>query len=337
VGGRLLTAGERKQPALTSGSMHRGNHMVSGAGEADIVAVTLPVRNGAEHLQGTMDSLLNQSHRNIRLLVCDNASTDDTPDIVSAYARRDSRVKLQRFEESVGIVESHNRAWAHTDKSAQFYMLGSDDDYWEPEFIAEMVAALKQNPTASLAFCYSEHMNPDGSKVTAGPLAQTMKPEGTVGLSRLDAVIQQIHTKTGRQVLYGIAPMHVAIRRRAWINPRLADDLLPMMEAAWMGDIVIVPKVLFRFRLGGLSSNRSQDPTSYAGIYHLDGESVAYIEHMIDSVEDRDCVLAELQRYIEQKNERRSRLLQKDRSLWKWTLRRLRRLGAHGLGVLSRR
>jgi glycosyltransferase involved in cell wall biosynthesis len=321
--------GERMNPS-------KGSRGVSEIDQSDIIAVTLPVRNGAEYLGQAIDSLLGQSYRNIRLLVCDNASTDATPDIVSDYARRDDRVKLLRFEESVGLMDNHNRAWAHTDKSAQYFAWASDDDYWEPDFLAELCASLRRNPAASMAFCYFDHMNPDGSRISEGPLARTMKPMETVGLSRLEAVIAQIHTTEGRQVWYGVAPMHVALRRQKYVVPKFADDALPMLEAAWMGDIVIVPKVLFRFRVGGLSMNKHEDASLHRGNYVLDEVAITYIQNMVPSTEDRERILAELNRYIDRKNERMNRSSRGDGSLWGRALGRLRRWGAHRAEAFSK-
>jgi hypothetical protein len=290
-----------------------------------VVAVTLPVRNGAQHLQESIQLLLSQSYENIRLLICDNASTDATPDIASDYARRDKRVKLLRFEEGVGVIESFNRAFEHTDKDAQFFQWATHDDYWEPDFVRELVLALERTPGSALAFCHYVYIEQDGSPVTEGPAWRLMRPKGTAGLSRVDAVISQIHTVEGRSPWYGISPMSIALKRRRYVNSTFPPDVLPMCETAWMGTLVIVPKVLYRCRLGGLSSNKGEDPTLRHTVYCLDDDSRAYIEDLIPEGPDRRRILAELQNYFDKKNAYRQQQLRDTQRLWRRVVRRLNR------------
>ena len=51
-----------------------------------LVSVVIPVYNGERFLQESLDSLLNQSYPNVELIVIDDASTDDTPQILDTYS-----------------------------------------------------------------------------------------------------------------------------------------------------------------------------------------------------------------------------------------------------------
>ena len=68
-----------------------------------LVTIGMPVRNGVDQIRVAIDSLLAQTHRNLRLIISDNCSTDDTFEICNAYAREDSRVTVVRQPQNLGI------------------------------------------------------------------------------------------------------------------------------------------------------------------------------------------------------------------------------------------
>jgi glycosyltransferase involved in cell wall biosynthesis len=80
-----------------------------------LLCVALPVRNGANYLAAALDSILAQTYRDFDLHVSDNASSDETPAILAAYAARDARVKVSRTEALIPQQANMNRAMALAD------------------------------------------------------------------------------------------------------------------------------------------------------------------------------------------------------------------------------
>jgi glycosyltransferase involved in cell wall biosynthesis len=74
------------------------------------LSIVLPVRNGADFLAEALDSVLAQDCGDWVLHVSDNASDDATPDILAAYAARDSRIRPSRSAEPLSQVANMNRA-----------------------------------------------------------------------------------------------------------------------------------------------------------------------------------------------------------------------------------
>src|SRR5262249_51877158 len=54
-----------------------------------LVSVGVPVYNGAAELRRALDTLVAQTHRNLEIVISDNASTDATPEICREFAKRD--------------------------------------------------------------------------------------------------------------------------------------------------------------------------------------------------------------------------------------------------------
>ncbi len=73
-----------------------------------LVSVVLPTFNRAHSLPRAMRSVLDQSYRNLELIVIDDVSTDDTERVVAAIAAGDSRVRFVRRERNGGAAAARN-------------------------------------------------------------------------------------------------------------------------------------------------------------------------------------------------------------------------------------
>ena len=60
------------------------------------ISIGLPTYNGEKFLCEAIDLVLNQTFRDFELILCDNASTDQTESICRRYAEQDSRVRYHR-------------------------------------------------------------------------------------------------------------------------------------------------------------------------------------------------------------------------------------------------
>ena len=57
------------------------------------VSIGMPVFNSEKYLEAAIDSVLAQTYTNFELIISDNASTDQTPEICRAYATKDRRIR----------------------------------------------------------------------------------------------------------------------------------------------------------------------------------------------------------------------------------------------------
>ena len=75
-----------------------------------LVSVALATYNGEKFLREQSDSLLNQTYRNIEIIISDDNSTDNTQLILREYANRDSRVKWSLNKRERGFVNNFSEA-----------------------------------------------------------------------------------------------------------------------------------------------------------------------------------------------------------------------------------
>ena len=72
------------------------------------VSVLISIYNGEPYIKKSLKSILEQSYKNIEVLIIDDGSTDQTSKICKSYQDNDSRIKLFRNETNIGLTKSLN-------------------------------------------------------------------------------------------------------------------------------------------------------------------------------------------------------------------------------------
>jgi len=121
------------------------------------VTVGVPTYNRAPLLRETIESVLAQTYNNFRLLISDNASTDETPDVVASY--RDARIEYVRSERNIGMIGNFNRLIELA--GTEFLMLLSDDDRLYPEYLSSVVDVLQRHRSVGLVHTSFDEIDAD--------------------------------------------------------------------------------------------------------------------------------------------------------------------------------
>ena len=125
-----------------------------GMARAPLLSIATPVYNGAAHIGECIESVLKQEYTNWEYKVIDNASTDQTPEIVSRLASSDSRIRHVRFEEFVDANENHVRAFRAVDPASEFVKIVQAPDWIYPECLIRMVEAAQASETIGMVAAY---------------------------------------------------------------------------------------------------------------------------------------------------------------------------------------
>jgi glycosyltransferase involved in cell wall biosynthesis len=114
------------------------------------VDVAIPCYQYGRFLRDCVTSVLNQGIRNVRVLIIDNASTDDSVEVAQQLAVVDPRVELVVHRRNLGQHASFNEAidWA----SSRYFMLLCADDLLAPGCLARAVTIMEQHPDAGFAY-----------------------------------------------------------------------------------------------------------------------------------------------------------------------------------------
>jgi glycosyltransferase involved in cell wall biosynthesis len=103
-----------------------------------LVSVVMPVHNCAATLGASIRSVLAQTHTDWELLVTDDASDDESMDLLAQFARRDERVLPEAAPERGGAARARNRAIARA--RGDYVAFLDSDDLWLPAKLERQLA-----------------------------------------------------------------------------------------------------------------------------------------------------------------------------------------------------
>ena len=113
------------------------------------IDILMATYNGEKYLKEQIESILNQTYKNIRLIISDDASKDSTPQILEEYRKKDSRIEIYLNKENRGVVK--NIEFLLEKVEDEFYMLADQDDVWLPLKVEKSIETLKKQ-NADLVF-----------------------------------------------------------------------------------------------------------------------------------------------------------------------------------------
>ncbi len=139
------------------------------------LSVVVPVYNALPYLAVLLDSLIAQDLSDAEFILVDDGSTDCSPEVLAAYARRDSRMRVVRRDNG-GLSRARNTGIAAA--GGEYLMFADADDVIAPDFCSAMLARI-QADNLDLLFCNGRHFKTDPN--TPGrALFQKTKPSGPI-------------------------------------------------------------------------------------------------------------------------------------------------------------
>jgi len=113
------------------------------------VDVVIPCYKYGHYLRGCVESVLRQEGVEVRVLILDDASPDNTPEVAATLVRQDSRVEYRRHAVNRGHIDTYNEGlleWA----SGDYALLISADDLLAPGALGRAAKVMDANPEVGL-------------------------------------------------------------------------------------------------------------------------------------------------------------------------------------------
>jgi glycosyltransferase involved in cell wall biosynthesis len=125
------------------------------------IDVVVPCYQYGRFLRECVGSVLSQPVGGIRLLIIDNASTDDSADIARQLASEDSRIEVIVHQKNLGATASYNEGieWA----SAEYFCILDADDLLAPGALRRALDVLGAHPQLSFCHGFEAVLLPDGT------------------------------------------------------------------------------------------------------------------------------------------------------------------------------
>ncbi|AQT69448.1 Putative glycosyltransferase EpsE [Anaerohalosphaera lusitana] len=217
-----------------------------------LVTVGMPVYNGSKYLREALDSLLGQSFRDFKLIISDNASTDDTPMICAEYAAKDHRIDYFRHESNKGAAFNFN--FVFNKCNSKYFKWAAHDDICKASYLEKCVTVL-ESADDDMILAHTQAKTIDrGSAVIAN--IETFSIEQQKRSERFDYLIRHIPPCTS---VFGLIRSE-ALRKTDLLGRYYASDVVLLAQLSLMGKFALIEEPLF-LRRKHPESSLHLDPT----------------------------------------------------------------------------
>lgn len=115
------------------------------------VSIIIPCFNQEQYVSDAINSALNQTYKNIEIVIINDASADNSKEVIENFAKKYKNIIFLNNEENKGVVYSRNTA---IEASSGEYILPLDgDDKIEPTYVEKAVKILDNNPDIGIVYC----------------------------------------------------------------------------------------------------------------------------------------------------------------------------------------
>jgi glycosyltransferase involved in cell wall biosynthesis len=139
-----------------------------------LVSICLPTYNAGKTVMRTIQSILHQIYGNLEILVVDNASTDNTLNLLAQVT--DPRLAIHRNERNIGAEANFSRCIELA--SGQYIAIFHADDLYLPNMVEKQVRVLQDNPSVGAVFTLASLINDDDEIIGEGRLPARLRGKG---------------------------------------------------------------------------------------------------------------------------------------------------------------
>jgi glycosyltransferase involved in cell wall biosynthesis len=219
--------------------------------DAPKVSIGVPVYNGEKFVRATLDSILAQTFTDFEIVICDNCSTDSTPQICREYEAKDPRVRYHRNERNLGPAPNYNRCFELA--RGQYFKWSAADDTIAPTFLARCVEELDNDPSLSGVYAAAREIDESGKELYDHDFEVDLGSASPV--VRLWKYCFCDHRKNHATEFWGLYRSDVLHQWRPTKGSFPSADRLVVTRCALRGRMPLLPDRLFFNRSHG---NRSQ-------------------------------------------------------------------------------
>lgn len=127
------------------------------------ISIIIPLYNAEKTIEGTLQSVLNQTVTDLEIIIVNDGSTDLSLQKIAAFA--DPRLTVYSFE-NAGASVSRNRGFAKS--SGELIAFLDADDQWTPNKLEDQMVSLDSHPEAAVAYSWTEFIDESDQLIVKG-------------------------------------------------------------------------------------------------------------------------------------------------------------------------
>ncbi len=237
-----------------------------------LLSIIMPVYNGEQYIKASIDSVLQQTYKNLELIVIDDGSTDKTPDILKEYQDMDARVKVFT-QQNLGGQNARNLGLEKI--SGDYVAFVDADDHLCKDTYSQLIYALEKEE-AQISSCWFTRIEEE--------LLQEIEdfPSDYVVVEGREAVLKSIACDEGVAKSGGVLWNKVYSKKlltSVKFNPDInvgEDGLFNLKLASKVNKICVCDLPLYFYR----RNSNSITTTSFRSFYSWEREYLEYIKQL---------------------------------------------------------
>ena len=242
--------------------------------EKPLISVIVPIYQVEKYLEQCLDSILNQTYRNLEIILIDDGSPDRCGDICDRYASLDSRIKVIH-QPNAGLSAARN---AGMDIATGEYISFIDsDDYIDSHFYEKMEQGFQDYPEAPIITCLA-YQNEEGY-ITPYTHINTNQPEFHSTLTFCeDCILGKMSVVVWNKLFRSELMKDIRFRvGRIFEDSLFMHDLSPILKQ-YPGDVVVIPHNLYYYRIRQGSICHGKEPAIF-------GRLLSFLDIIIENKE----------------------------------------------------
>ncbi|MDQ7016508.1 MAG: glycosyltransferase family 2 protein [Gammaproteobacteria bacterium] len=236
------------------------------------VDILLPMFNGAKYLLELLDSLYQQSYENFQLLIRDDASLDNSCEILKKHNLL-SKVGVRIFynDENIGVVSNVN--YLLSDSHAPYIMFADQDDVWFPNKVSKSLFEIKKaekkyGSDMPIVVFSDAYVGDEDLVKQSGSL---LDRNGYFGYGSSSVGVLFKHLMVQNVVSGCTMMMNASMKKCLMPIPREAimHDWWMMLVASSMGRVIFIPERTMIYRLHQNNTVGLRQSSFFIGLLHV--------------------------------------------------------------------
>ena len=203
----------------------------------DKISVIIPVFKVEEYLDECVESVITQTYNNLEIILVDDGSPDNCPDICDEWAKKDNRIKVIH-KQNGGLSDARNAGLDIV--SGEYIVFVDSDDYIMPDMVEKLYTAIIREK-ADIAAC--------------GIITCEGEKRNAWGYQNLVATSERIYELLYDEAKYPVAACNKMYRRQCWQSLRFpvdktCEDAFTTYQLIHQAQrIVMIPEALYCYRI----------------------------------------------------------------------------------------
>jgi glycosyltransferase involved in cell wall biosynthesis len=254
-----------------------------------LISIGMPLFNSDKLVRRSLNAIVNQTYKNIEIIISDNGSNDNTLAICEEFSKLDPRIKI--YAHKINKGPGWNFDFVLSESRGDYFLWAAYDDIYDVRFIEECYKKLSQNNAA--IGCCSEITFINSDNVINSSWTNSYINIDTENLSKVDKLLT-VFQRVGWYATYSLWRTLPLKTTRA-TDKIFGGDVLHTLKMITLGDILKVKDRLFSIGTEGEKTvDHYQNFNNVENLIQIEGETVDKNSTLISSGQIKNCPYTKL-------------------------------------------